>query len=172
MKPNVKRRGACGVWVLVAACSAALVVAAGCRSNKVPQPPRPWPEVNACVPDQLPLVFDQEGEGDTRVLARCRSCDNFWRKTRGDWEYTWMVARFDVLDVERGAWAASTLSFICWDSWPTPESGIMLGKPVWPYRRDNRLAFELDTSGQPARIVGQTLVYDPYMAPATQPAGD
>ena len=107
--------------------------------------------------------------GDTRVVARCCGCENFWQKTRGNWEYTWMVVRFDVEAVERGTWPDATLSFICWDSWPTPESGIMVDKLPWPYCKDARFAFDLDTSQKPPLVVKQKTLFDPRHSPETQP---
>ncbi|HNQ21979.1 MAG TPA: hypothetical protein PKK06_02685 [Phycisphaerae bacterium] len=171
------------VTLLTAALAGGTLAATGCRSSGPPRPPQPWPAVNAAVPDFLPLHGhyvrgddagvaspDEPVAGaDTRVVARCRGSDSFWQKIRGDWEYTWVVARFDVESVERGSWPDPTLSFICWEIWPTLESGITVSKPPWPYWKDARFAFELDKTQEPPLIVGQKTMYDPRNCPATQP---
>lgn len=155
--------------MLVAALAGGWLAAAGCHSSG---PPRPWgalPAVNAALRDHVPVYVDRAADGDARVVARCRGCEEFWKTRRGDWEYTWVVARFDVLTVERGSWPDPTLSFVCWDAWPTIESGIMVYKHPWPYRKDVTLAFDLDTTQHPARVIGQVVRYDPLVAPITRP---
>lgn len=147
-----------------------LLVMAGCRSSGPPYPPRPWPTVNAALPDHWPWYFDRVAAGDTRVVASLRGCDEFWKRTRGDWQYSWIVARFEVVTVEQGSWPNPTLVFVCWDSWPTLESGIKVHKPLWPYRQGVILAFDLDTKQQPARVVGQVVRHDPDRVPVTQEA--
>ncbi|MGD8452010.1 MAG: hypothetical protein PVJ57_09355 [Phycisphaerae bacterium] len=146
----------------------ALVAAGGCYSSGPPRPPGPLPKVNVVLADELPYE-GSVAAGDTRVVALCRSCDAFWKKTRGDWEYTWRVARYDVVAVEQGSWPDPTLSFIYWERCPTPESGIMLSQPPALYWKGVTLAFELDTTQTPAVVVGQALRHDPRGEPPTPP---
>jgi len=156
--------------ILAAAVASGCLAVARCH---VSGPPRPWgasPVVNAALPNDVPLYDDRAADGDTRVVARSRGCEEFWKKRRGDWEYTWLVARFDVLKVERGSWPDPTLSFVCWDAGPTLESGILLYTRPWPYRKGVTLAFYLDTTQRPARVIGQVVRHDPFAAPTTQPA--
>jgi len=156
--------------LLTAALAGGCLVAAGCHASGPSRPPGALPAVNAALPDHVPLYDDGAVEGDTRVVARSRGCEEFWKKRRGDWEYTWLVARFDVLTVERGSWPDPTLSFVCWDAGPTLESGILLYTRPWPYRKGVTLAFDLDTTQHPARVIGQVVRHDPFAAPTTQPA--
>lgn len=146
---------------LAVACGS--VVLCGCRASGPPRPPEPLPGVNAVLAEGLPFE-GQVAEGDTRVVVRCRGGDIFWKKTRGDWEYQWLVVRFDVLEVERGRWPEPTVSFICWIKWPTPESGIMVSVETH-YLKGERLVFDLETSQQPALIVGQRAMPDPVKGP-------
>lgn len=138
----------------------------GCSAH----PPRPWPTVNACVDKHRPLYRPTQASGDTRPLVRCRSCDKFGESRHGHWIYTWLVARFDVLSAEKGNWSEPELSFICFDAWPTPESGIMVGKAVWPYRPGVELRFEIDTTTHPPTVVSQHFVSEP--PPQSAPAGE
>jgi hypothetical protein len=73
----------------------------------------------------------------------------------GDWNQHWQLAKFDVMAVEEGTWDDSGLSFICMIKWPTPESGIMVSMPPWPYQPGVEMRFWLETRQEPARIVGQ-----------------
>ena len=133
----------------------------GCRSStqpSAPTPPAPAPVVNARLDKHVPLYSRTGKTGDACLLARCRSCDEFGKRTKGDWIHTWVVARFDVLNVEQGTWPETNLSFICYDAWPTPESGIMLKKALWPYRPDTTIRFWIDTTVQPPTIVDQQLI--------------
>jgi hypothetical protein len=150
----------CGrVWVasLHVVAATALLPPSGCRASGPPRPPGTPPPVNAAVPDDVALYVDHATESDVRVVARCRGSETFWTATRGDWEYTWAVVRCDVVAVERGHWADPTLTFVCVDAWPTPESGLLVCKAPWPYRASAVLAFDLDTRQRPALVVGQVL---------------
>jgi hypothetical protein len=160
-----------GVTVLLTiATTGGCLAASGCRSSGPPRPPGRLPAINVVIPDDRPWYFDRAADAPTRVVARCRGCEYFWKKTRGNWEYTWAVVRFDVLSVEHGSWPDATLAFVCWESWPTPESGIMINRPPSPYRKDATLVFDLDTMQNPARVVGQVVRYDPFRTPATRGA--
>jgi hypothetical protein len=140
---------------------------AGCDANK---PPYPAPAVNANL-DKHAALYGRTGKtGDTVLLTRCRSCEKFGERTHGNWIHTWLVARFDVLAVEQGTWPEAELSFICRDAWPTPESGIMVSKLPWPYRANATLRFWLDTTRQPALVVGQETVAIPQPTTRTAPA--
>jgi len=159
----------CVAIAFVAACASGVLSLVGCRTSGPPRPPGPLPAVNATVPNDVAVYFDcpadSDPNADTRVVARCRGSEEFWKKTRGNWEYTWGVVRCDVLTVERGTWPDATVSFLCWDAWPTPESGIMVSKPPWPYFKDTILVFDLDTTQHPARVLGQVIRHDPRRDP-------
>lgn len=146
--------------VVACACS-------GCRSG----PPGPKPSVNATVDSHLAIYYDviPERGSEVVVVARCRSCEEFNKTRHGSWNHHWFVVGFDVIDVEQGTWSESTVSFICFDAWPTPESGIMLGKAAWPYRPGVKMRLWLDTKRSPARVVGQQLLFDPFRTSASHP---
>jgi hypothetical protein len=155
--------------LLLSAAAGGLLALPGCHSGGVPRPPGPLPAVNAALPNDVPVYVDcpanNDPNADTRVVARCRGSANFWKTTRGDWEYTWAVVGCDVLTVERGTWPDATLSFLAWDSWPTLESGILVNKQPWPYFKDVVLAFDLDTTPHPAHVLGQVVRHNPRSDP-------
>jgi len=128
-----------------------------CRTTGPPVRPPPF---NAVLSDSMTIYgrayrSDDGAAGDTRVTARCRSCDSFAKRKRGDWVTTWYVARFDVVSVDSGTWPNAELSFICSACLPTIESGIMINIPPWPYMPGRVWIFELDTKPRPALIVDQ-----------------
>lgn len=134
-------------------------------------PPWPRPSVNAAVDSYLAIYHDviPEKGSEVVVVTRCRSCEEFNKTRHGNWDYHWFVVGFDVIDVEQGTWSESTVSFICFDAWPTLESGILLRKAIWPYRPGVEIRLWLDTKRSPARIVGQQLLSDPLRTSASQP---
>jgi len=152
-------------------CTIAAILCGCSRSNR--QPPSPVPSVNAAVDSYAAVYRHFRPTADNSavvVVGRCGSSKGFAKKRKGNWEDHWFVIRFDVLRVEKSTWSAPEVSFICADSWPTPESGIMLKKAAWPYRAGVRMRFWLDTKSSPARIVGQETLFDPFAASSTQQA--
>lgn len=148
------------------------VLLCGCSGSER-QPPSPAPPVNAAVDSYAAIYRDFRPTADNSadvVVGRCASSKEFAKKRKGNWEDHWFVVRIDILSVEEGTWPEPEVSFICADSWPTPESGIMLGKAAWPYRAGVRMRFWLDTKSSPARIVGQETLFDPFAASSTQQA--
>jgi hypothetical protein len=132
---------------------------AGCGDPMFPfGDPTPPTAVNAVLPKDLPIynekAVETSGPSIAVVVATVRAQDEFAKRTQGNWETHWYVVTLDVVAVERGRWDPKELRFVVKDHWPTPESGILLGKQVWPYRKGVRLAFTLDTSAVPATILG------------------
>jgi len=133
----------------------------GYTTLATPAPPGP---VNAELVDRYD---SRHGPGDTVLVGRCVSCDEYATKLKGDWNHHWFVVRVEKLSLEKGQWNkpmdpdapdGSTpigLTFVAHDSWPTIESGIMVSKPRWLWREGTVCALTLDTSVTPALIVGQ-----------------
>lgn len=126
-----------------------LVVVLGCAS---PEPPKP---VNVTLAPGALYHNRSLDQGDTVVVVRCRGADEYAKTSRGTkWEDHWYLVTMDVLQVERGMWAEKDVKFVYVDSWPTPESGIMLGKAPFPFGPGYVYALALNTSKMPAVIVG------------------
>ena len=155
--------------------SALLLAQGACRT---PAPPVPPPHnatfgegvsINGVHPEgtSAPGWWDPQRQptGNTRLRARYISSDKFGERRRGDWIESWEIVRFDVLAVERGTWTDPTLSFIVSSSWPTPESGIMVMMPAWPFRKGAEYLFEIETRPHAAVIVDILIP----VAPSTQP---
>jgi hypothetical protein len=148
-----------------------IIAACGC-SGCSQRPPWPEPPANAAVDSYVAIYRDfAPPEGfDAVIVARCRSSEQFGLTRSGNWNHYWYVVTSDVTGVEQGTWPEPTLSFICFDAWPTLESGIMISKAIWPYRPDVRMRFWLDARRSPARIVGQQVLFDPGTAGTSRPA--
>ncbi len=139
---------------------ACLCVLHGC-SPTAPVAPEP---VNARLPNNVAIYVNSEAAGDTVVVGRCVSSREYAAVRRGNWIDHWNLVRVEVIAIEKGHWTARlsedanaslSLKFVARDSWPTPESGIMVDRAPWPYRSGLVYAFTLDTGQVPALIVRQ-----------------
>jgi hypothetical protein len=121
--------------------------------------PTPPVGVNAVLPGDLPIyeekAMEASGPSVAVIVATVRGQDEFAKRTRGNWETHWYVVTLDVTAVEKGRWDPRELRFVVKDHWPTPESGILLRTIPWPYRKGATLAFTLDTSVVPDKVLGQ-----------------
>jgi hypothetical protein len=114
-----------------------------------PAPPTPPKACNAVWPKS-----DQVDHGDTVVIARCRGADEYAKTSEGkEWNYHWYLVSMDVLAVERGTWIEKQVNFVYPDEWPTPESGIMIDKAVFPFGKGYIFALTLMTPAQPSTVV-------------------
>jgi len=131
----------------------------GCHGSG-PRPPGPVPQANAMVDSYSAIFVDRPGgaAADVILTARCVSCDEFGRRRAGDWNQHWQFAKFNVIAVEKGNWDEPDLSFVCMIKWPTPESGIMVSMPPWPYQPGVEMRFWLDSAETPARVLGQETI--------------
>lgn len=136
-------------------CGLLAAAFAGCDSHGLrgpsmpPVPPTPPKACNAIWPKP-----DQADQGDTVVIARCRGVDEYAKTSAGkDWNHHWLLVSMEVLAVERGAWVEREVNFVHPDAWPTPESGIMLDKAVFPFAKGNIFALTLMTRAKPATVV-------------------
>jgi len=123
-------------------------------------PPAPPPPVDApaanCTTREDAIPYEQaEHAGETIIIARCSLVRRYATVTRGDWNYSWYVFGFDVMSAERGAWPAKQVVFVAYDAWPTDESGIVLGKPAFPYAVGRVMAFYVRTDTSLPLITGQ-----------------
>jgi hypothetical protein len=137
---------------------AAVLLGAGCQPDgrrTPPDPPAGGPQPNSRTPEHWVPRRGHLDEGDAVVLARLASDTVYAKVRRGDWEDHWHLFVFDVLAVERGSWSPKRVVVAAADAWPTPESGIVLGRPVWPYMPGRYYALALRTAETPPLVVGQ-----------------
>ncbi len=104
-----------------------LCLTAGCEltGSGAPKPPGP---VTAELPEHSPFFRMDDRPCDVSLLAQCVSIDLYAQTKRGDWITNWYLTRWHILEVREGAWEYEDLAFVFRDSWPTPESGILLQK--------------------------------------------
>lgn len=130
----------------------ASLLVAGCG---IPSPPQ---AVNASLPKNACICsvrLKGSETADVEMVVRCTSVKKYAKTVKGDWERYWHQVVFEVVEVRAGRWDDPNVVFVCYDAWPTPESGIILKKPMFPYRTGLVFALWLDTSQKPALIVGQ-----------------
>jgi hypothetical protein len=143
-------------WMTCVACALLAAVTVGCDPAEMRAAPTPPKPVNAAINPQdfMWRGPDRMNLGDTVVIARCRGADEYAvTPARKNWLNHWYIVTLDVLAVERGTWADKEVSMVYLDVWPTPESGIMVDKPVFPFITGQVLALALKTSEKPAMLV-------------------
>lgn len=114
-----------------------------------PVPPTPPKACNAIW--QKP---DQADHGDVVVIARCRGAEEYAKTAAGkDWNHHWYLVSMNVLAIERGTWIETEVNFVYADAWPTPESGIMIDKEVFPFAKGYIFALTLKTVATPATLM-------------------
>lgn len=92
--------------------------------------------------------------GDAVVIARCRGADEYAKTSASkEWNYHWYLVSIDILVVERGTWIDKEVNFVYPDAWPTPESGIMIDKGVFPFAKGHIFALTMKTTAKPATVV-------------------
>jgi len=144
--------------IVFAGCGEADSWSPGAWKGDPPPLPADAPKVN-CVAwahgTQYRGPFAPFEEAGTVVVARCTEVRQYATVRRGDYDFLWYLVACDVIDVERGTWPHDRVVFRCYDTWPTPESGIMLGKGPFPFAEGRVVAMALETQGDPPRVVGQ-----------------
>ncbi len=122
----------CSTTTLLMLVGLLAALASGCK--EAPAPPG---KVNADVSSQPMFVsraIDRgDTEGDTVILARCRSADEYAQTTEGKWELHWHLVKWNVLAVERGTWSDKEVSFVAAEGRPVPGSGLTLRSAEFPY---------------------------------------
>lgn len=136
----------CAAWCLL---TAAVI---GCDQRGIGFAPTPPTPPNVC--NAIWQRLDQMDSGDAVVIARCRGAYEYAKTAASkDWNYHWHLVPMDVLAVERGTWIDKEVNFVFPDAWPTPESGIMINKDVFPFAKGYVFAFTVKTTTHPATIV-------------------
>lgn len=103
-------------------------------------------EVNACLVNDN--AYSQSShknyettsifEGDLKEQIRLEKIK------KGDWYKILYKITYNNIKVISGTWQNQELIFLVKDSWPTEESGILLMKPLWPFRDNIPMVFEIN----------------------------
>ena len=116
--------------VVAGTLATVLATLAGCSALAerwlTPQPPEP---PNARFERHL-----RSAEADAVVVGEIERAAEFAQTQKGVWvTHHWLVVA-RVTEVIEGQFEKERLVFVVRDKWPTPESGIMLGKATWLFR--------------------------------------
>jgi hypothetical protein len=96
--------------------------------------------------------IDQEGE--IRIKAKFKEQIEIQKRKKGDWYHYLYKIVFNNIEVLKGKWRDSEISFLCKDTWPTEKSGIMVKKLAWPFRKNESLIFEIKQNDNRHLIIG------------------
>ena len=121
-------------------CLMATCVLADDSANKseFPTPPE---AVNAYLSKNISIFFDhvpKDGRADIEFLAYVRDMNEYATVRQGNklWEKHWYFIKCEIIKKTVGQWIGKELTFVCYDTWPTPESGILVDKPPFPYMKE------------------------------------
>jgi hypothetical protein len=123
---------------------------AGCETKP------PAPKFNACLSSPYDFYSIKSAlKPDTYIVVQCRRIQQYDLQTKGDCNAYWYLTDWKVINVEKGKWSDPNLTFVIADNCPSPQSGIMLKKMIWPYTKGCIFCFGLDTSQKNPLIVCQ-----------------
>jgi hypothetical protein len=132
------------------------ITVVGCDPEKYGGPTLP-PDPPPVPPKPCNATWSKPGQtvaGDTVVIARCQGADQYTQTPAGkNWVYEWYRVSMDVLTIERGTFIQKEISFVYPDFWPTPKSGIMIDKDVFPFAKGYIFAVTLKTNAQTVTVV-------------------
>lgn len=118
------------VFVLICLIAACVSAEDSAGKSDFPAPPE---AVNACLSDNQYLFFDQrppEGQANIELLVYVKDIQNYTTIVEGDWEKHWYRVSCDIIRKAVGQWEDKELNFVCFDTWPTAESGIKAKKRI------------------------------------------
>ena len=95
-----------------------------------------------------------EQEGEIRIKAKFKEQIEIQKRKEGDWYHYQYKIVYNNIEVLKGKWGDSEISFLCKDTWPTEESGIMVKKLAWPFRENECLIFEIKEKDDRYLIIG------------------
>jgi len=140
--------------VFLAGCGESNSWSPGAWKGDPPPLPADASKVN-CVPAGYGIPSELFEEAGTVVVARCTEVRQYATVRRGNWDFTWVLVACDVIGVERGTWPHPRVVFRCYDTWPTPESGIMVKKAPFPFAEGRVVALALKPEADPPQVVAE-----------------
>jgi len=104
---------------------------------------------------------------ETVVIARCTEVRQYATVRDGNYEHSWCLLGFAVITVERGTWPQDRIVFCCYETWLTPESGVMYDLAPFPFFQGGVTALALVPQTEPPRVVGyqERSLVPPYGKP-------
>ncbi|MFO8012828.1 MAG: hypothetical protein R6X20_05915 [Phycisphaerae bacterium] len=141
--------------ILLAGCGEPESMGPGPWEEAPPNLPADAPVVNCVAPDHWLPYRASFREAEAVVVARCTNVLQYATVRRGHYDFLWYLVTFDAIRTERGMWPHDRVVFCCYDTWPTPESGIMVKKAPFPFDEGRVVALALDPRAVPPRVTGQ-----------------
>ncbi|MFA5291513.1 MAG: hypothetical protein WC496_00610 [Phycisphaerae bacterium] len=143
------------IFILIILTSAFVFAKDIPTDSNIPAPPE---AVNAYLPKNKPIPFDlapKDGQADIEFLVYVADMQEYATATEGDWEKSWYLIKCGIIKNTVGRWNNKELNFICYDTYPAPESKIMLKKTPFPYLKGRVFNFQLEDSNNLPVIIGQ-----------------
>ena len=141
--------------ILLAGCDEPRFMGPGAWKDDPPPLPADAPVVNCVARGHRLFDYRRFKEAEAVVVARCIEVRQYATVRRGNWDFLWYLVACDVIRAERGRWPHDRVVFCCYDTWPTPESGIKVKKAPFPYVEGRVVALALEPRAVPPRVVGQ-----------------
>ena len=141
--------------VLLLGCDEPKLMGPGAWEDDPPPLPADALDVNCVAVRDGPRCHAPFEEAGAVVVARCIEVHQYATVRRGNWDFLWYLVACDVIRVERGRWPHPRVVFCCYDTWPTPESGIKVKKAPFPYVGGRVVALALAPDTEPPRVLGQ-----------------
>jgi len=111
-------------------------------------------ETNAYLENDELIWPPSDKKGDVTLKGRFKEQVELQKIKDGDWYRYLYKITYDEIEVVNGEWKYQELSFLCKDTWPTEESGIMVKKLPWPFRENECMIFEIDQKNNKNLIIG------------------
>lgn len=118
-------------------------------------------EINAVLKDSTVIWPPNEEHGNITVKGLFKEQLEIEKIKEGDWYRYLYKVTYDSLEVISGTWEDPEISFLCKDSWPTEESGIMMKKLAWPFREKEYKIFEISKVESKNLITGYRKIKTP-----------
>ncbi|OHB51846.1 MAG: hypothetical protein A2Y12_13960 [Planctomycetes bacterium GWF2_42_9] len=121
--------------------------------NSIPTPPE---KTNACFLNNSFIPFDQtpSKEISIELLVHITDVQHYSVITEGQWEKHWYLIKCEIIESKEN-WEDKELKFICFDKWPTADSGIKIKKGLFPYLEGRYFRFYLEDKQTLPIIIGQ-----------------
>jgi hypothetical protein len=111
-------------------------------------------ETNACLKNDDLIWPPRNERGNITLKARFKEKFELQKIKDGNWYRCLYKITYDNIEVVNGQWKHPEFTFLCKDTGPTEESGIMAKKLPWPFKENEYLVFEINYENNKNLIIG------------------